>query len=93
MCSSEHSQQKRCLCRYDVPADKLQFVPDELWKSEQMHSWTLEEIQFVLDSAEALLIDSASSLRVPVSVCFTYMPRPRVWKFKAFLSTSLSTAS
>lgn len=57
------------MCRYDVPAEQLKFVPDDLWKSEQMLQWEQEDIQFVLDSAEALLIDSASRLRVPVSVC------------------------
>ena len=63
-----------CACRYDIPAEQLQFVPDELWKSKQMQSWTNKDIQFVLDSAESLLTDCASSLRVPVSVRFVCTP-------------------
>jgi IMP and pyridine-specific 5'-nucleotidase len=65
------SHRKACRCRYEVPAAQLQFVPDEMWKSKQMRSWTKKDIELVLDSAQALLVDCASSLRVPVSVCCT----------------------
>ena len=64
-------------------------MPDELWKSKQMQSWTHKDIQFVLDSAESLLIDCASSLRVPVSVCSACMHAMHVHSvlFASYLCT------
>ena len=48
---------------------RLKFVPDEEWKSAAMMSWSEEAIQAMLTSAEAVLRDTASRLRLPVTVC------------------------
>ncbi|CAK0783513.1 hypothetical protein CVIRNUC_006712 [Coccomyxa viridis] len=47
---------------------RLEFVPDEEWKSAAMMSWSEEAIQAMLTSAEAVLRDTASRLRLPVTV-------------------------
>ena len=47
---------------------RLDFVPDEEWKSAAMMSWSVEAIQAMLTSAEAVLRDTASRLRLPVTV-------------------------
>ena len=48
---------------------RLEFVPDVEWKSAAMMSWSEEAIQGMLTSAEAVLRDTASRLRLPVTVC------------------------
>ena len=48
---------------------RLEFVPDEEWKSAAMMSWSEEAIQGMLTSAEAVLRDTASRLRLPIMVC------------------------
>lgn len=58
-------------CNYllEVGRDwRLHFVEDRRWKSEFMMSWQPCDIQAVLDLAQALLLESAARLRVPVQV-------------------------
>ena len=47
---------------------RLAFVPDEEWKSPEMASWTREEIERLLDAAQAALEEGAARLRLPVRV-------------------------
>ena len=47
---------------------RLEFVPDEEWKSHYMMSWTEKDIQNLLHDAEALLLEGAARLRLPVAV-------------------------
>lgn len=47
---------------------KLEFVPDEQWKSRYMMSWRQEEIDELLTKAESMLLDGAARLRLPVEV-------------------------
>ena len=49
---------------------RLEFVPDEEWKSAAMMSWSEEAIQAMLTSAEAALRETANRLRLPVTVFF-----------------------
>lgn len=72
-----------CLCRFHImggecnyllrvtrDAEKrLEFVPDEQWKSAAMMSWSEEAIQGMLSSAEAVLKETAQRLRLPIAVC------------------------
>lgn len=58
-------------CNYllEVGRDwRLHFVEDRQWKSEFMRSWQPHDIEAVLDSAQAILLESAARLRVPVQV-------------------------
>ncbi|PSC72200.1 IMP-specific 5-nucleotidase [Micractinium conductrix] len=58
-------------CNYllRVNAEKrLEFVPDEEWKSLVMKAWTEAQCQRLLDSAERLLLEGAHRLRLPVQV-------------------------
>jgi IMP and pyridine-specific 5'-nucleotidase len=47
---------------------RLEFVPDSEWKSDCMMSWKNEDIRELLDSAEAMLLDGAARLKLPVTV-------------------------
>ena len=47
---------------------RLAFVPDGEWKSPEMASWTPEEIERLLDAAQAALEEGAARLRLPVRV-------------------------
>ena len=47
---------------------RLEFVPDEEWKSPTMQSWSEAEIQTVLDAAGTALMETADHLRLPVLV-------------------------
>lgn len=47
---------------------KLEFVPDEKWKSEYMMTWQQEDIDELLSRAESMLLDGAARLRLPVDV-------------------------
>ena len=47
---------------------RLAFVPDHEWKSPEMASWTAEEIERLLDAAQAALEEGAARLRLPVRV-------------------------
>jgi len=47
---------------------RLAFVPDAEWKSPEMASWTLGEIERLLDAAQAALEEGAARLRLPVRV-------------------------
>uniref|UniRef100_A0A6S8JCL5 IMP-specific 5'-nucleotidase 1 n=1 Tax=Dunaliella tertiolecta TaxID=3047 RepID=A0A6S8JCL5_DUNTE len=57
-----------------TPEDKrLEFVPDEEWKTEEMCRWHEDDIQYMLDGAEMLLMKGAKRLELEVSV----MRKPR----------------
>jgi IMP and pyridine-specific 5'-nucleotidase len=47
---------------------KLEFVPDELWKSADMLAWGEHEVTKLLDDAERSLRSAAARLRVPVEI-------------------------
>jgi len=47
---------------------RLEMVPDEDWKSEEMMQWSDEEITELLDNAEALLREGAARLRLPIKL-------------------------
>jgi IMP and pyridine-specific 5'-nucleotidase len=47
---------------------RLEFVPDEEWKSQYMMSWKEEDIEDLLTNAESMLLDGAARLRMPVNV-------------------------
>ena len=49
-------------------AKRLEFVPDEQWKSRAMMAWSEEAIQGMLSSAEGVLKETAHRLRLPVTV-------------------------
>ena len=56
------------LLRVEGPGARLQFVPDAKWKSPFMTAWSEAECQALLDDAEALLLEGAHRLRLPVQV-------------------------
>ncbi|KAK9807006.1 hypothetical protein WJX72_010564 [[Myrmecia] bisecta] len=56
------------LLRVSGPNKRLQFVPDGEWKSGCMMSWGEADIQAVLSEAEAVLLETALRLRLPVKV-------------------------
>lgn len=57
------------LLRVTADASKrLEFVPEEQWKSAAMMSWSEEAIQGMLSSAEAVLKETAHRLRLPITV-------------------------
>jgi IMP and pyridine-specific 5'-nucleotidase len=47
---------------------RLEFVPDAEWKSPTMAAWRGEDIEALLDAAQALLLEGAARLRLPVDV-------------------------
>ncbi|XP_024384374.1 IMP-specific 5'-nucleotidase 1 [Physcomitrium patens] len=47
---------------------KLEFIPDELWKSPDMLAWKESDIKELLDNAERSLKSAAARLRVPVEI-------------------------
>lgn len=47
---------------------RLEFVPDEEWKSDYMMSWKEDDIKSLLEQAEKLLLEGAGRLRLPVTV-------------------------
>eukprot|EP00873_Tetraselmis_striata_P021263 jgi/Tetstr1/441527/TSEL_029757.t1 len=47
---------------------RLECVHDEEWKSEEMKLWQDNDIKELLDSAESLLREGASRLRLPVQI-------------------------
>ncbi|CAL5220580.1 g2618 [Coccomyxa viridis] len=49
-------------------AKRLEFVPDEQWKSRAMMAWSEEAIQGMLSSAESVLRETAHRLRLPVMI-------------------------
>lgn len=50
------------------PDKRLEFVPDAEWKSPLMASWREDDIRRLLADAEALLLEGAARLRLPVQV-------------------------
>lgn len=56
------------LLRVAGPDKRLQFVPDAEWKSAFMRSWSEPACESLLDAAEALLLEGAHRLRLPVQV-------------------------
>jgi IMP and pyridine-specific 5'-nucleotidase len=47
---------------------KLEFVPDELWKSPDMLAWGEDDVTELLDNAERSLKSAAARLRVPIDI-------------------------
>lgn len=56
------------LLRVAGPDKRLEFVPDGEWKSPLMAGWSEGACQRLLDDAEALLLEGAHRLRLPVQV-------------------------
>jgi IMP and pyridine-specific 5'-nucleotidase len=56
------------LLRVTGPDKRLEFVPDSEWKGPVMMSWSEDDCQRLLDSAEQLLLEGAHRLRLPVQV-------------------------
>jgi hypothetical protein len=56
------------LLRVAGPDKRLEFVPDSEWKGPVMMSWSEDDCQRLLDSAEQLLLEGAHRLRLPVQV-------------------------
>lgn len=50
------------------PERRLEFVPDAEWKSPYMRTWQEGDISQLLSAAEALLLEGAARLRLPVTV-------------------------
>lgn len=46
----------------------LEFVPEDEWRTETMRSWKDEDIQQLLDEAQALLVEGAARLCLPVQM-------------------------
>ena len=79
---SYHMQRRGCCCRFHIMGGecnyllrvsrdsekRLEFVPDEQWKSQAMMAWSEEAIQSMLSSAESVLRETAHRLRLPVTV-------------------------
>ncbi len=57
------------LLRAEGPAKALRFVPDAEWKTPVMAAWSPADIAALLQQAEALLLETAARLRLPVQVC------------------------
>jgi IMP and pyridine-specific 5'-nucleotidase len=47
---------------------RLEFVPDEIWKPEDMLAWREEEVTELLDTAERSLKSAAARLRLPIDI-------------------------
>lgn len=56
------------LLRYNSASGRLEFVPDDEWKTPDMLSWTLADIQYTLDHAQHTLTEAAAGLKLPVQV-------------------------
>lgn len=68
-CSRFHIVGGECNYLLRVNSDyKLEFVPDSEWMSPCMLTWTPADITSVLDAAQAVLVDTAKHLRLPVKV-------------------------
>lgn len=50
------------------PSMRLEFVPDDSWKSAAMMSWADADIARLLSDAERVLAETAHRLRLPVQV-------------------------
>ena len=70
---------------------RLEFVSDAAWKSECMLRWSDAAIQRVLSNAEALLLDTAKHLRLPVKACPALVP-PQSHAFRAEHTFAISHA-
>jgi IMP and pyridine-specific 5'-nucleotidase len=56
------------LLKVEGASRRLAFVPDMQWKSAYMMSWSERDINQLLTEAEALLLEGAERLRLPVTV-------------------------
>ena len=54
------------LLRVEGPAKALRFVPDGEWKTPAMTAWSGADIAALLQQAEAILLETAARLRLPV---------------------------
>ena len=54
------------LLRVEGPAKALRFVPDGEWKTPAMAAWSGADIAALLQQAEAILLETAARLRLPV---------------------------
>ncbi|KAJ9533609.1 hypothetical protein QJQ45_026671, partial [Haematococcus lacustris] len=56
------------LLRVTADTKSLEFVPEPQWQTPPMQCWKEEDIQAMLDGAEALLVESAQRLNLPISL-------------------------
>lgn len=66
------------------PSMRLEFVPDEDWKSTAMMSWADAEIARLLTDAERVLAETAHRLRLPVQVSKPLVLGTRDWQQALF---------
>ena len=57
------------LLRCVWPECRLEFVPEQDWKSPYMLSWTPQGVDQLLLAATGVLLETADHLRLPVKVC------------------------
>ena len=62
------------LLRVEGPAKALHFVPDGEWKTPVMAAWSGADIAALLQQAEAILLETAARLRLPVQVRYSQDP-------------------
>ncbi len=70
ICGRFHIMGGECnyVLRVARPDMRLQFVPDDDWKSTAMMSWASHDIARLLSDAERILTETAHRLRLPVTV-------------------------
>ena len=72
-------------------AKRLEFVPDEQWKSRAMMAWSEEAIQGMLSSAESVLRETAHRLRLPITVRGCLQTAPSRWQRGEWLVSATGT--
>ncbi|KAJ7541283.1 hypothetical protein O6H91_10G052300 [Diphasiastrum complanatum] len=58
-------------CNYLLKVDdnyRLEFVPDEFWKSTEMNGWSEDDVQTLLDDAERALRSAAARLKLEINL-------------------------
>jgi hypothetical protein len=73
------------------PSMRLEFVPDDSWKSAAMMSWADADIARLLSDAERVLAETAHRLRLPVQVSYPsyFVPCYRLHKGLHILQVSM----
>ncbi len=64
------------LLRVAGPGRALRFVPDAEWKTPVMAAWSGPDIAAMLAQAEAILLETAARLRLPMQARPPPDPRP-----------------